>query len=225
MPLLAQRVIESARDRHSAFDPRRVPDPSALRFLSAYRKELAGKVAAIDETQLAVTQAVAMPLAVFDDGIALNANRYIAGIMAKDNQATPEYWPVDLIPWAQRNDINTPLAAAWEYGGKLYLRGPSTVWRNITELGIALVPSMDTDLAALTDDVGLPPEAERACVEAIAAYMAKRGHNDPALPAINLSLFTDEARKAEAEYLADVANRNTGRHFRTRDVNYYGSRW
>jgi hypothetical protein len=223
--LLAERIIESARDRHAAFDRRRVPDPSALRFLSAYRKELAGKVAKIDETALVTTQAQAMPLVTFDSGITLTANRYIAGVTAKTNQTTPQYWPVDLIPWAHRNDINSPLAAAWEYGGKLYLRPPATAWRDIVEIGIALVATMATDLAALTDDVGLPPEAEKACVEATALFMAKRGHNDPTLPAISLASFNDEAIKAEGAYLEDVNNRNTGRHFRTRDVNPYGSSW
>lgn len=221
MALLAERVIESARDRHAAFDRRRVPDPSALRFLSAYRKELAGKVAAIDETQLAVEQTEAMPLGDFDGGITLDANRYIAGVVARDNSPAPRTIPIDLIPWAQRNDINSPLAAAWEVGGVLYLRGPETAWRFITEIGILMVPSLTTDLAALSDDVALPAEAEKALVENTAYFMAKRGHNDPNLPAISLAAFAEEAARAEASYLADVANRNTGRHFRTRDVNYY----
>ncbi len=221
MPLLAERIIESARDRHSAFDRRRVPDPSALRFLSAYRKELAGKVGEIDETALAVEQTEAMPLGDFDSGITLEANRYVAGIMAKDNSATARYLPVDLIPWSHRNDINSPMAAAWEVNGVLYLRGPSATWRNITEIGIMLIPSMETDLEALDDEVGLPVEAERALIENLALFMAKRGHNDPALPAIQLQLFREDAIKAEADYLRDVSNRSTGRHFRTRDVNYY----
>ena len=221
MPLLAERVIESARDRHSAFDRRRIPDPSALRFLSAYRKELAGKVAAIDETALAVEQTVAMPLAVFDSGITLTANRYVAGVVAKDNSSTPRYIPVDLIPWAHRNDINSPLAAAWEVNGVLFLRGPSTAWRNITQIGIMYVPSLTTDLAALSDSVGLPVESERVLIEQTALFMAKRGHNDPGLPPIPVNDFRRDAEKAENDYLDDVRNRNTGRHFRTRDVNYY----
>jgi len=218
MALLASRIIEGARDRHPAFDPRRTPDPSALRFLSSYRKELAGKVAAIDDMALVVTQAVSMPLGTFDDGITLTANRYVAGVTALDNKATPETHDIEVIPWAHRFDRNQPVNAAWEYGGKLFLRSPDTLWRDITELTISYVASMTTDLATLADDVGLPAEAERACTEAVAQFMAKRGHADPALPPIDKSEFAREADKAEGSYLADVANRITGRRFRTRDV-------
>lgn len=220
--LSAERVIEAARDRHPAFDRSRTPDPSVLRFLSQYRKELAGRVAAIDETALVTSVTFSMPLSDHEAGITLPANRYIAGITAKDNNATPNYYPVDLIPWAHRNDINAPLSAAWEYGGKLYLRSPASAWRYITEIGVAIVPSMDTDLATLADDVGLPTEAERALTEACAFFMAKRGHNDPLLPPIDMQGFASAASNAESEYLHDVNNKNTGRTFRTRDVNYYG---
>jgi hypothetical protein len=222
--LPARRIIESARDRHPAFDHRRTPDPSALRFLSDYRKELAGRVAQINENLLAVEQTVAMPLVSFDAGITLNANRLIVGVVARDTSVPPVTINLDLLPWAQRLDSNTPMAACWQVNGVLYLRSPANMWNNIVQIGILMVPVLG-DLATMDDDTGLPVEAARALTENVAYYMAKRSHVDPAIPAIPLAQFYQDAKIAEQEFLFDIGNRQTTTHFRTRDVwrpGYYG---
>lgn len=218
--LTAGRVIEAARDAHPAFDRKRSPDKIVLRFLASYQRELAGKVAAIDETLLVTDEIVLISAVDFEAGITLPANRYVAGVTAKDVRSTaasPQFTEVKLIPWAHRHDRNSPLAAAWQYGGKLYLRSPASAWANISEIGISLVAAPG-DLDALADVLVLPDEAEKALRDNTALFLAKRGHTDPGLPAIPINDFRIDAERSELEYLRDVANRLTANTFRTRDV-------
>lgn len=220
MTLVAERVVESARDLHPAFDRKRNPDPVVLRALSRYVRELQGRVAAIDETALAVSTTESLPLATFEDGIALPPNRYILSVTAKDERSTdaaPWLNPVTLIPYAHRHDRGQPTAAAWVLGDVLYLRSPESMWKTQTEIGIAYIP-VPEDLTSLSDEIPLPDQAENALVTTTALVMAKRGHNDPALPGIEVTAFIRDAERAENEYLHDVANRMTGVRFKTRET-------
>lgn len=213
-------VIERARDRHPAFDRNRNPDAVALRYLSDYVRELHGKVAKIDETALVTEHLVAMPLANHDAGIVLPANRYVAGLAATlvgHTAESPRVVPAALIPWAHRFDRNTPTAAGWLYMGRLFLRSPASHWRTVTQLGVGLVLT-PVALVTLDDVLPLPDEASQASVERVALLLARRGHTDPSLPAIDITAFAAAADTAEAVYLADVANGVEANHFQTRDV-------
>lgn len=217
MPLLAGDIIDEARDRHAAFDNRRNPQKVVRRFLASYCVDLAGRINRIDEQALLAESVVAMPLADFNAGIVLPANRGIAGIVAVDNHVPGLKSPVELVPWATRGDANVPLASAWLYGGKLYLQGVASSWRNIVSLAIAYVP----DFALLTADADVIPlrqDARLTLVENAALFMAGRGHTDKNLPPIDMKKFVAAAGGAEEEFLKNVSNQLGLTHFRTRDV-------
>lgn len=219
--MLAGTVVNAARDTHPAFDDRRNPDAAVLRFLSRYVRELHGKVAAIDETRLAVEEVVDFPLADFEAGVALPAHRYLAGASARLTSTSasgdPLTVPVEVVPWAHRHDPKLKPASCWIVNGVAYFLGPERSWSNVAEVAFLLVET-PSELATLADTLAIPDEAEAACVAACALFMAKRGHKDEKLPEIDVNLFIGEAERAERAYLDDVANRNTGVVTRTRDV-------
>lgn len=217
MTLLAGDIIDEARDRHAAFDVRRNPQKAVRRFLASYCVELAGKINRIDETALITEYVQALPLADFTVGITLPANRGIAGVVALDNKSPAQKFPVDLIPWATRGDSNVPLASAWLYAGKLYLQGEAASWRNIVSIAVAYTP----DFALITADADVIPlrqDTRMALIENAALFMAGRGHNDTALPPIDMKKFAMTAAEAEGDALKNVANALGAIHFRTRDV-------
>ncbi len=220
MAFTAGQVIDKARDRHAAFDRKRVPDRMARRFLSDYARQLAGRVEALDPDALRVEMVTNLPLADFDAGIALPAGvRYIADIVAKepDTVANPRTFPVTLINAAQKNAPNGPLAAAWQIGNTLYLRSPASNWQYMGSIAVAYVPT-PVELADLNAVIGLPDAGELACVERVAEFMARRGSMDSSAPPVDLTTFASAADRAEAAYIADVANRLTGQTWFTQDV-------
>jgi hypothetical protein len=217
MALLVGDVIDSARDRHVAFDRERCPQGMAIRMLSEYAIELHGKVMEIDEDVLRVEFSTNLPLAVFANGIALPANRTVVSVAALATGANARTFPVDLIPAEQRFDYNTPAAAAWQIGDVLYLRGDAQQWLNVASIAIATVP-IPAPLTRSTDALFLPDTAKRALAENVALAFALRGHSDEALPAIDTAAFAARAARAEESYLDEVRNRLTGRSFHTRDV-------
>lgn len=186
------------------------------RFLSAYARELAGKIARVDETALLVEQATALPLADFSAGIPLPPHRALVGAVATlaGQNGTVE---LDLIPWAQRNARNTKLASAWEVNGALYLNGEASSWSNVVSVAVSYAPIL-AEFATDADPIGLPDTAEAALVETVAYFMARRGHSDPRLPAIDVGMFASVAAAAEGNFLADVMNNVGGQHFRVMDT-------
>ncbi len=217
MALLAGDVLNAARDRHSSFDRRRHPDGVLLRYLSAYVRLLHGKIAAIDPDALRVETEIALPLADHEAGILIPAGRYVAAVVARSSTNNTITQDIPVIPIDQRGDANSPQIAAWQSGDRLFLRSPSTAWGQAGTLGIATIP-IPASLSALTSALAVPDTAELVATEATALLMARRGHNDPALPPIDTRLFVAALDEAETAFLADIANRVRPRSIRVRDV-------
>ena len=216
MALLAGDVIDAARDRHVAFDRERCPNGLCLRLLSGYAVELHGKITRLDEDVLRTEFSTPLPLANFAAGIALPANRTIVAVAGQPVGSTDQF-DILLVPASNKSDVNTPLAAAYQIGDVLYLRGNAQLWNAVASVAIATVPVPSPFLKS-SDAVWLPDTSKRALAENLALALAKRGHNDPTLPAIDLAAFAASAADAEKAYLDDVQNRLTGRAFYTRDV-------
>jgi hypothetical protein len=198
MPLLAGDIITGARDRHPAFDKQQTPDASALRSLSAYARELHGKVGMIDASILREEVVVPFPLADFSAGIELPDNRQVVELVGA-TAAYPNGTPIEIIPALTRNDLNAPASAAWQIGNRLYLRGSASDWRTLTSVAIAFV-AVPAPLATLADEV-----------------MAMRG-GIPERPAVDVAGFASLAQDAERQFLDDIVTGMGGRTFRTRDV-------
>lgn len=220
MSLLAGNVIDAARDRHAAFDPKRHPNKMALRFLSSYVKQLHGKITAIDEDAVRVEITAGLPLADFSAGIPLPVNtRFVAAAsVTYPSPSTFSPVPLTIIASGERNAFNTPAGAAWQVGGALYLAGDATRWKAFNSIAISVV-TLPVDLVALQDVLAVPDAAELACVEAVALFFAKREVQESSGdPKIGLSAFVATATDAEKSYLNDVMNNVAGRTFYTLDV-------
>lgn len=218
--MLARSVIDQARERHSAFDRKRHPDKGALRFLSLFVTTVVGKVMAIDPSALRLDYEVSLPLPDFDAGIALPTNtRLVDAVVGNYPQTGGFHRPIDIdvIDVDQRFAGNHRRAVCWQVKDTLFLRPPAEVWTALASLtlGLVLHPS---PLAELDDALALPDPAEPACVEAVAAFFAKREAQETADSPINVNGFTADADKALASYVSDVMTNLSGRVFVTQDV-------
>lgn len=224
MARLVSSIINAARDRHVAFDKQRMPSGPLYRFLAQYVAKLSGKALLIDPEAggVNVEQTVDLNVFDFDAGVVLDAGALVIEVVLNDpaTSVPQRSYPIDLIDPALRFAPNGPRAAAWQIGNVLYLRGRYEDWSNYGSVTIrttAALPDegMNEARAAV---LALPDDAELACVEAVALFMAKRGHNDPKLPPIDLGAFAATAADAETAYLDLVRRRITGRSFFTADV-------
>lgn len=224
MPRLVSGIINAARDRHVAFDKQRMPSGPLYRFLAQYTAKLSGMVALIDPDAAGLTAEETVDLDVFDfdAGMVLDPNRFVTEVVLNDpaTSVPQRSYPIDLIDAALRFAPNGPRAAAWQMGNVLYLRGRFEDWRNYGSITVRYVGGLAAEGAneARAAEMALPDEAELPCIENLALFMAKRGHSDPKLPAIDLGAFKAEALEAETAYLDLVRRRVTGRVFFTQDV-------
>lgn len=217
MALLAGDVIDEARDRHPAFDRNRNPQKVVRRELSRYVSRLLGKIDLIDEAALSLEVSTAMPLAIFANGIVLPANRGVREVVAVDAQG--KRYPLDLIPVGQRSDRTTRVASVWIVNGVLYLNGSAATWSGITSIAVSYTP-LAGPVVADDDVLAVPDNALSACVEALALFMARRGHTDKDgdIPPIVFQDFVDQSAKAEREFLEEVGDSLSSQTFRVRDT-------
>lgn len=214
--ITAAQAIGRARDYHAAFNKQRNPDAVLLRFLSDYAAELYGRLIAIDESAVSTELVQPLPLADFEQGITIPANRYVGDVSAVTLDGFP--LPVDLIPFSHRFDRQRGAGLyGWVLGSVLYLRGTAAEWQNYATVRVRYVP-VPVPLVKLADAIALPDTALGACVLACVRMMSGRGHNDESLPAIPLALFMEEASGAEKAFLDDIANRKGAVKIRTRDT-------
>lgn len=215
MPLTAGTVIETARDVHPAFEERRVPARALLRQLSAYHKELVGKVAHMDESAITATATFPFPSNTFPS-LALPAYDYLRGATLRSGTDHSDTRALVIIPWAARKDPG-PFPSAWIDGANLVLQGRDLDWGAWDQLEVEYVPNAP-DLTALSSTFLVPDTALGTLAAHLARFMARRGHMDPALPPIPLSLLEQQAHDAEEAFLRDIFLRRGAQTIVTREV-------
>lgn len=225
MSRLVSGVIASARDRHAAFDRQRTPNGLLYRFLVDYCQEVVGRVMALDPTYGGIEETIvyALPLADFDNGMALGPGRIVNDIVAVQAIDTRrEFIKIPLIDRAQRFAVNGPAMAAWQEGINLYLRAPDTRWTAYSSIEVQVVQNFtDADVASLQSPAAilpLPDAASKMVADALAYFMARRGHADPKLPPIDTDRYERDLEKSEAAFYQAIVQRNVGRVFFTADV-------
>lgn len=226
MARLVSGIITAARDQHAAFDVQRNPDPLLIRFLANYVQEVQGKIMAIDPSYGSVEQTIVfeLPLADFDAGMNLGAGRIITDIVLVNKATEPKRItvPISLIPREQRFTYNAPYAAAWQEGDNLYLRAPAENYTNYGSVEVQVVQNFaEQDVAGLMNRnavLPLPDAAAAMVVDALALFMARRGHVDAMLPPIDYAAFVAAADKSAGAFYMAIAQRNVGRVYVTQDV-------
>lgn len=229
MSRLVSGVIASARDRHAAFDRQRTPDGVLYRFLVDYCQEVAGKVMELDPTYGGIEETIVyqLPLLDFDNGMALGPGRIVSDVVAVEPVGTNgrQMISVPLIDRAQRFAVNGPRLAAWQEGLSLFLRAPDTNWSSYGSIEVQVVQNFtDADVKSLQDKAAilpLPDAASKMVADALAFFMARRGHADPKLPPLDVARFENELTKSETAFYRAIAQRNAGRVHFTADVMHY----
>ncbi len=226
MSRLVSGVITSARDRHKAFDRQRTPNGLLYRFLADYCQEVAGKVMQIDPTYGGIEETIvySLPLDDFDAGMALGPGRIVTDIVVIEPVGTNgrQMVKVPLIHREQRFAPNRPARAAWQEGLNLYLSAPDTRWDSYGSVEVQVVQNFtDANVAELQSPAAilpLPDAAAKMVADALAYFMARRGHSDPQLPPLDVDRFERDLEKSEAAFYNAVIQRNVGRTFFTADV-------
>lgn len=226
MSRLVSGVITAARDYHPAFDRQRNPDGGLYRFLANYCQEAQGKIMAIDPTYGGVEQTIvySLPLLDFDAGMALGPGRIVNDVVVVNKDTEPKRitHPIPLISREQRYARNVPYPAAWQEGENLYISAPEEKWLPYGSIEVQVVQNFtDDDVTALQNRaaiVPLPDAAASMVTDALALFMARRGHVDPQLPPIDVADFIERADRSERAFYDSVRQRDVGRMFITQDV-------
>jgi hypothetical protein len=198
----ALSVIEAARDRHQSFDKVRHPDPILLRFIDRHQRVLLGQAVQRNVSFFAAKHEIPFPLTSFADGYAIPfAFHSILGGDVELIDGALLSW--SLVPYGQREQPS-PFYAAWAYGGRLYFRGSRGDWGGVVAVHVDYVPDT-ARITTLRAVIQLPRAAEPALVEATAAFMAGRSHNDPQIPRIDEAAFIRRAEREEETFFTWVA--------------------
>ena len=216
-------IIEQAREGDPSFGPAFTPNRVLYGELSRYVRRLAGRVQQIDDTALAVTEEIALPLASFEEGEPLPDNLAVSAIygVGGSGVGNQQYVvPMTLVHPSAKHDSDTPERAAWVEGGVLYLAGAASRWTGLTKLVVTLSPEID-DITSDEEELPLPAEAHDAVVQYLRFELTRRGAARKPEPSHTRADVLDaegRAARAEEDYLRTVTNRLGGSRFTVRDV-------
>jgi hypothetical protein len=203
--LVVRDLVTAARDEHPTFDDRRHPDPVLLRALSRYNKELLGKIIRLDDSKGVEYFDQALPLAVFDNGIAIPAYKYPFGLQATALGRTRPH-PLDLVSWEESSQYRH---AGYLLNGILFLCGRPHDWTSFSSvrfLYVAEPAALAMDLATVL--TAMPDSAEPTLVAYLALKMAQRGGAGEGETRPDPGVFGAQWQAAE-DRLLDEMGRNT----------------
>lgn len=176
--MIPRDVINQARDADSSFDKQSTPDAVALRFLARYQQGLLAEIARWKRDALHSAQTIALPLADFTAGTALNAHLSVHGVTANYTDADRQSVPVRLVEYPLKLDRypDDDAPTAYIQARSIFLlgeKGDFSVWDDMVSVTVDLFPQ-GPDTLALDTALILPGSPQRACVDALAGFMAGR---------------------------------------------------
>ena len=215
----AREIIDTARQRHPAFTEVRIPTKTLLPALSDIQRRVVSRTIEVDEDAVHTEHQVVLPLADFEAGYALPGFHRVRAVVAGRSDGST--LPLEIIPAGNRNARNTPAAAVWVVGGRLYLPGTAASWSNYTGLAVSIVPvaaDFDTATDLATQDSVLDIIARPVLAAELALFMGRRIGKVPDDTApVRVSELQQEAADAMNEYLHAVRSRGA-KTFRIMDV-------
>ena len=219
--LVVGDLISRARSRHPTFDDRRHPDPVLLEALSDYQGDLVAEIITKDPSVLVNNFTQALPLAVFENGIAIPAYKYPFGVQAtRTFGSNTKTYPIDLVNWGESAHYKH---AAYLLNGILFLCGKSRDWEHEDSIIFLYVPEV-ADLATDTRDAltqvltNLPDSARSTVIAFLAAEMASRGGAGPGQTPPDAASFAARWTLAEQKFLTEIGRKQTAVVGRVRDV-------
>lgn len=192
----AAKVLNQSRDVDPAFDKQSTPDAVALRFLARYQQHLLSKVAHFKRDAVHTAQTVALPLANFAAGTAISAHLSVHGVSVSFVDTDRDPVPVRLVEYPLKLGHYHHQPTAYIRARTLFLLGEAADWTDMKTVTIDLFPA-GNDAITMTETLLLPGSAQRACVDAVAGFMAGR-----AKVKLNFNPFD-----SEESYLDEVTER------------------
>jgi len=220
MAVTAQEVITAARDLHMAFTEQRNPNRLLLRQLESFKRRLTHDVTNINSSVLAVVEVIDLATFDFAAGYAFPPHVYVLpdGEVEPANELDPgdrsKFWLIG----QNVRQFSRPLRSGWFIQNQLYLNGSARDWVGMVNVHMHYVP-IPTGPTALADTFDPFPDTVRDVLVAhVANVMAKRGHNDQSIPAINTQQFQGDFDSAEARFLAEQGEKKKARKIKTIDI-------
>lgn len=217
MSLTYGDVLTAARDASAWFDHSRIPGGVAARLASDIQRDLVAKLGKRDPERLSTTSILTNATVVASLGnpptaVALPAAmQYVrAQYVVTGSQMEPP--TLQMIPQsrlADRFDVGWYIQ-----GSNAYFTGVASQWSGIQSVIMTYVPYV-VDLAAETDVLALPDDAQGAFKARLAYAFALRCNGMPAsteqpdlsqVIQLDVSAFGSEAEKAEASWLAQASD-------------------
>ena len=199
----AGEIITEAREIHPELHEEFNPEPTVLRFLSRYNRELVSKTIRSNPDELAVWETIALPFATFDAGEALTPAivRFEADVKVQGSGDTIRD-KLHIVPVGERWTTRV-WPAAYVVADQLYLLRTDGDWTQWTEIRVRHV-AIPADITATGTAMTLPDTANDAYIYALADFMAFR--LDAEIP-IDRNRIRQDLRSAEQRYLDEVAGR------------------
>lgn len=226
MSLTAGTVINHARDMNPALSRANAPDVVGYRALTRMSGDLVQAVTVRQPAFLAKSVTLALPLAVFADGLSL-ATLIPAGWLdllevfaqrADTSDATQ--WPrrVQMVPWEQR-DMPQPWPGVTLRDNTLFLLGDVDAWTAFASLKLTYTPSP----ASVTGDnsvLEVPDDALDALATMLCAFYLWRLVGDPAYRVTGdmANLWDSKASGERDRFLNRIWRTGQRQSYRVRDV-------
>lgn len=208
-------AIGEARAMHPQFDPRQTTDSVLLKEMDNFQYNLLDQILERDPDAYTAEQNTVLPLAIFDDGIALPSRHVDKGAEAKVG-ASEERLTVFIVPWRNRFAPGTG-PPAYINGDTLFLFGREEDWSWADQLRFFYVPE-PAPLTAKADIVTLFPDRARQVFAAKGALvMAVRGSLDPQRQ-IPTNYFIAQFEDRLQKFLASYTRRHKAKTFYVREA-------
>lgn len=197
----ALEVIETARDRHRAFNARQHPNGTLLRLLSQYHRTLVGRTLMANGAHFLTEQIIPMPFDPWADGVELISPLAILrpSLTYRTGGRPGE---LRLIPPSTSIDPK-PVWAGWVEGGRLFLAGEPSAWQAVDQITITYT-QIPAPLTTLGQSLLLSPMADEAMSLHLAHLMANRGNQETDVEGPDEDRFLDDWQNAERQYLESL---------------------
>lgn len=204
MATTAKEIIEQARDYHTLFNYRNVPELGALKAVGRLESQLAGAVVMENPEALAQWYEVDVLPEDWEDGIELPENLIVLGADVIYEDREPRRMEVSIVSPDQSLTQPHLYPSVYVMGDRLHLTdlrqwyGRQHGWEELVSLRIRYVPSV-ADLESAEQNITLPDTAVSALVTNLAVWMADR-------TGANLATLRSAAEASGAGWVQQMIN-------------------
>lgn len=220
MSFTVRAAIDGARAWHPAFSEARHGDTVLFDYLMSFQRTERYKLQSLIPEALLDQLVLALPLAVYSEGVAIAlADTIFSASAITADGATGVYGdPVALIPMEHLADPGVWPAAAWVGGQvqRLYLKGEETSWSAYTELEVKYVPAA-VPLTTLDDTIRLPNSLLDVCIAGLCVFMAMRCGGEGVTPD-QVSFFTAMLRDNRSASDMALGSQRAGEVWKIREL-------